>query len=196
MPLCGSSGASSAGSGSGSGALGAIGESEGTAALCDRERNAERASFNRAQLFSPATRVGETECERAEDPTSGSNLPRRPTAAATPGHGALVVVIMAAALMTITAAGVMSFEIHGKVQGVFFRKHTQAEGARLKLKGWCENTRAGTVRGEFHGDAAAVEKFQHWLSKKGSPKSRIEKADFSTSDKDPSELPFPFAIVK
>ena len=76
-------------------------------------------------------RVPETECERAHPPRErGSNLlrqrPRRVTALD------LVVVIMAAALITITAAGVTSFEIHGKVQGVFFRKHTQArEGARL-----------------------------------------------------------------
>ena len=94
------------------------------------------------------------------------------------------------------AADVLSFEIHGKVQGVFFRKHTQAEATKLKLRGWCENTKAGTVRGEAYGDAAALDKFKQWLSKKGSPKSRIDKADFSTTRRDPSALQSPFAIVK
>ena len=90
----------------------------------------------------------------------------------------------------------ITFEVHGKVQGVFFRKHTQAEAMKLKLRGWCENTRAGTVRGEVAGDAAALEKFKHWLQHKGSPKSRIEKAEFGTSSKGASELQSPFAIVK
>ena len=93
------------------------------------------------------------------------------------------------------AADVLSFEIHGKVQGVFFRKHTQAEATKLKLRGWCENTKADTVRGES-SDAAALDKFKQWLSKKGSPKSRIDKADFSTTSRDPSALQSPFAIVK
>ena len=91
---------------------------------------------------------------------------------------------------------VMSFNIKGKVQGVFFRKHTQAEAARLGLAGWCENTKQGTVRGEAHGDAAALDKFAHWLRHKGSPKSRIDSADFAAVSKDPASLQSPFAIVK
>ena len=101
-----------------------------------------------------------------------------------------------AAAAAASSAGVLGFEIHGKVQGVFFRKHTQAEAARLGLRGWCENTRAGTVRGEAHGDAGALEKFKHWLAHTGSPKSKIQSADFAVVDKDPATLQKPFAIVK
>ena len=99
--------------------------------------------------------------------------------------------------MAADAAGsVLSFEVHGKVQGVFFRKHTQAQAAKLGLRGWCENTAAGTVRGEAHGDASALENFKHWLRHKGSPKSKITSADFAVIAKDPATLQKPFAIVK
>ena len=98
--------------------------------------------------------------------------------------------------MAAAATPCISFEISGKVQGVFFRKFTQAEAQKLKLRGWCENTRQGTVRGEAHGDAAALEKFKVWLAKKGSPKSRITGADFQACAKKPEELQSPFAIVK
>ena len=90
----------------------------------------------------------------------------------------------------------ISFEIFGKVQGVFFRKHTQAKGTELKLRGWCENTKAGTVRGEASGAPDAIKQFKRWLEKTGSPKSRIERAVVGISSKEPSELPHPFAIVK
>ena len=52
------------------------------------------------------------------------------------------------------------------------------------------------MRGEAAGDAASIDKFKHWLAHTGSPKSRIDKADFATVDKEPSELQQPFAIVK
>ena len=96
----------------------------------------------------------------------------------------------------MASPAVLSFEVHGKVQGVFFRKHTQAQARSLNLRGWCENTKSGTVRGEAAGEAAAIDKFKHWLSKVGSPKSRIDRAEFSDSTKDPSQLQMPFAITK
>ena len=34
----------------------------------------------------------------------------------------------------------LHFEVFGKVQGVFFRKHTQAEAQKLHLVGWVKNT--------------------------------------------------------
>ena len=64
------------------------------------------------------------------------------------------------------AASVASirFTIHGKVQGVFFRKHTQIQGNRLGLRGWVMNTEQGTVVGEAHGPASAVAELSTWLS--------------------------------
>jgi hypothetical protein len=44
------------------------------------------------------------------------------------------------------------FEVYGKVQGVFFRKHTKETADRLSIKGWCENTPTNTVRGQAWGE--------------------------------------------
>ena len=70
------------------------------------------------------------------------------------------------------------FEVFGKVQKVFFRKYTEIEAKRLGLTGWCENSATGTVRGELEGDRLAVEEMKRWLSKIGSPKSRIDRCVF------------------
>ena len=71
----------------------------------------------------------------------------------------------------------IDFTIHGKVQGVFFRKHTRQQAIRLGLRGWVMNTAEGTVSGEAHGTRAAVEQMSDWLSTTGSPKSKIIQAD-------------------
>ncbi|KAM4690323.1 acylphosphatase-1 isoform 2-T2 [Rhinophrynus dorsalis] len=72
----------------------------------------------------------------------------------------------------------VDYEVFGKVQGVFFRKYTQAEGTRLGLVGWVQNTDTGTVRGQLQGPNGSVREMQVWLQKKGSPKSRITKVEF------------------
>ena len=71
------------------------------------------------------------------------------------------------------------FEIFGTVQGVFFRKYTQQEAAKLKLVGWVKNTKAGTVQGHMEGRTSDIVKMKSWLQHKGSPKSKITKANFS-----------------
>ena len=45
----------------------------------------------------------------------------------------------------------LEFEIHGKVQGVFFRKYTKKQADKLKLTGWVMNTKKGTVVGVANG---------------------------------------------
>ncbi|XP_068110623.1 acylphosphatase-1 [Hyperolius riggenbachi] len=72
----------------------------------------------------------------------------------------------------------LDFEVFGKVQGVFFRKYTQAEGTRLGLVGWVQNTDTGTVCGQLQGTVTRVREMQEWLKKKGSPKSKITKSLF------------------
>ncbi|XP_029454276.1 acylphosphatase-1 [Rhinatrema bivittatum] len=72
----------------------------------------------------------------------------------------------------------VNFEIFGKVQGVFFRKYTQAEGKRLGLVGWVQNTEQNSVQGQLQGPISKVRDMQQWLQKKGSPKSRIKRAEF------------------
>jgi acylphosphatase len=76
--------------------------------------------------------------------------------------------------------GGFAFEIHGKVQGVFFRKYTQKQARKIgDLVGWIRNTETGTVEGEVA--SRSLEKrqsLQTWLRTTGSPKSKIDKADF------------------
>lgn len=95
-------------------------------------------------------------------------------------------------LAAVMASESFEFEVFGKVQGVFFRKYTQAKARELGLRGWCDNMKSGTVKGEAAGDAAALEKFKQWLQHEGSPKSQIEKAEFRPCAKKPSDLKFPF----
>merc|ERR1712062_366850 len=70
----------------------------------------------------------------------------------------------------------MHFEISGKVQGVYFRKHTQAHAKKHHLVGWVKNTHHGTVVGVAEGTSHNIAQLRYWLKKVGSPKSRIEKA--------------------
>ena len=72
----------------------------------------------------------------------------------------------------------IKYEIFGKVQGVYFRKHTKKKADELGIKGWVQNTAESTVIGELQGQAGDVQKLQTWLRNEGSPKSRISKAVF------------------
>jgi len=71
----------------------------------------------------------------------------------------------------------ITFEVHGKVQQVHFRKYTQAQATTLSLRGWVQNSPKGTVVGEAFGETRALESLAHWLEHTGSPKSRIDRAD-------------------
>ena len=72
----------------------------------------------------------------------------------------------------------VDYEIFGRVQGVFFRKYTQLEAKKLRLVGWVMNTEKGTVVGQMQGKEADVAKMKDWLMCTGSPKSKIDRADF------------------
>ncbi|XP_008398472.1 acylphosphatase-1 [Poecilia reticulata] len=90
----------------------------------------------------------------------------------------------------------VDYEIFGKVQGVFFRKYTQAEGTKLGLVGWVQNTEAGTVKGQLQGPRSEVEKMQEWLKLTGSPKSHITKAEFKNQKTIESLEHSSFRIIK
>ena len=79
----------------------------------------------------------------------------------------------------------VEFEVFGKVQGVFFRKYTAKTAVGLKIRGWVMNTREGTVVGEAEStDPDAMAEFVDWLQHTGSPKSRIDSAEFVRSQVD------------
>lgn len=74
----------------------------------------------------------------------------------------------------------VGFEVFGHVQGVFFRQCTLQEAQRLGLKGYVRNTDRGTVQGAVEGPKLVVEQMKDWLSRVGSPESRIDRVDFSS----------------
>ncbi len=81
----------------------------------------------------------------------------------------------------------LDFKVQGKVQGVFFRKHTKKHADRLNLRGWVRNAEDGSVEGQLEGEAVA--EMKRWLAETGSPKSRIDKFAFS-NEKSISEYTF------
>ncbi len=52
--------------------------------------------------------------------------------------------------------------IEGRVQGVFFRYHTQELAIRLGLKGWVKNRWDGCVEAVFEGDREKVNQIIQW----------------------------------
>jgi acylphosphatase len=52
--------------------------------------------------------------------------------------------------------------IEGRVQGVFFRAHTQEVALRLGLRGWVKNRRDGRVEVLLEGDKANVDRMIQW----------------------------------
>jgi acylphosphatase len=66
--------------------------------------------------------------------------------------------------------------VSGKVQGVFYRKHTQQTGQALGLTGWVRNLDDGRVEILAEGDAEALKNLVAWCGK-GSPKARVENVE-------------------
>jgi acylphosphatase len=56
----------------------------------------------------------------------------------------------------------LHLNIRGRVQGVFFRAHTQEEAKRLGIKGFVQNTPDGKVEAVAEGEKAVLEKFLEW----------------------------------
>ncbi|KAM9449762.1 acylphosphatase-2-like [Clarias gariepinus] len=72
----------------------------------------------------------------------------------------------------------VDFEIFGYVQGVCFRMYSERKGLSLGVVGWVKNTNKGTVVGQVQGPRHLVNEMKIWLSKVGSPGSRIARAVF------------------
>jgi acylphosphatase len=62
--------------------------------------------------------------------------------------------------------------VEGRVQGVFFRHHTEEMAFRLGVKGWVKNRRDGRVEALFEGDRERVEKIIQWCHQ-GPSESRV-----------------------
>jgi len=63
--------------------------------------------------------------------------------------------------------------VEGRVQGVFFRHHTQAAAFRLGVNGWVKNRRDGHVEAVFEGDREKVDQIIQWCHR-GPSEARVK----------------------
>ena len=85
----------------------------------------------------------------------------------------------------------VSFQVHGRVQGIGFRYFVRREAQALELAGWVRNEPDGTVTGAAGGDFSRLEAFKDILEQ--APGARITRLDWWPLDEGKS-LPFPFAV--
>ena len=71
--------------------------------------------------------------------------------------------------------------IEGRVQGVFFRYHTQEMALQLSLKGWVKNRRDGRVEAVFEGDKDKVDQIIQWCHR-GPSEARVTKVHLHWED--------------
>ncbi|NXK98994.1 ACYP2 protein, partial [Mesembrinibis cayennensis] len=92
----------------------------------------------------------------------------------------------------------VDYEVFGRVQGEDGRGKGDGGGRRgareeearkLGVVGWVKNTSKGTVTGQVQGPEDKVNAMKSWLSKVGSPSSRIDRTSFS-NEKEISKLDF------
>ncbi|WP_298016466.1 acylphosphatase [uncultured Parasphingopyxis sp.] len=67
-------------------------------------------------------------------------------------------------------------EIHGRVQGVFYRDWTVKSARELGLAGWVRNRLDGTVEAVVQGEADAVERMIA-LAQNGPPAANVDRID-------------------
>lgn len=66
--------------------------------------------------------------------------------------------------------------ISGRVQGVFFRHHTQEMAYLLNLTGWVKNRRDGRVEAVFEGDKGKVDQMIQWCHR-GPSEAKVVNVD-------------------
>ncbi|NIO49890.1 MAG: acylphosphatase [Candidatus Aminicenantes bacterium] len=66
--------------------------------------------------------------------------------------------------------------VSGRVQGVFFRDHTQKWASSLNLTGWVRNIRSGQVEALAEGDKENIEELINRLNE-GPPLAQVDKVD-------------------
>lgn len=66
--------------------------------------------------------------------------------------------------------------IAGRVQGVFFRHHTQEMATLLNLTGWVKNRRDGAVEAVFEGEREKVNQMIQWCHR-GPAEAKVVKVD-------------------
>ncbi|MFW5695820.1 MAG: acylphosphatase [Alkalispirochaeta sp.] len=74
------------------------------------------------------------------------------------------------------AGSAFTARIHGRVQGVGFRYHTQMTARSLGVVGWVKNRRDGSVEVRAEGDESTLAEFQRYLHQ-GPPSARVDRVD-------------------
>lgn len=85
-----------------------------------------------------------------------------------------------------------AFHVHGRVQGVGYRRFAQREAQALGLAGWVRNDPDGSVRGEAGGDPEPLNILRTRLLA-GPAFGEVEHLDWRGVPEE-SALPFPFEI--
>ncbi|KAJ3100136.1 hypothetical protein HDU97_002468 [Phlyctochytrium planicorne] len=125
--------------------------------------------------------------------TSSTNLKPKPTISS---RSSVSTIVSSTSTSSYRISGIIieavHFHVHGKVQGVYFRKHTQKQAALLNLRGWVRNNTNAerSVEGIVQGTKDNVEKFKTWVSTVGSPSSRIDRCTFTRREVDATMKPF------
>lgn len=71
--------------------------------------------------------------------------------------------------------------VAGRVQGVFFRASTAAEGRRLGLQGWARNLVDGRVEVIAFGPVQYIAELAKWLQD-GPPLAKVSRVDAYSED--------------
>ena len=69
-----------------------------------------------------------------------------------------------------------TYQVHGRVQGVFYRQSTRTEAERLGLTGFARNNPDGTVTIEAEGPTEALDDLEAWCHQ-GPPAAQVDAVD-------------------
>ena len=72
-------------------------------------------------------------------------------------------------------------QVHGRVQGVFFRHSAREKARELNIVGFARNEPDGAVYIEAEGEEGALEQFIAWC-RSGPELAKVEKIEVSYSD--------------
>ncbi|HEY5973966.1 MAG TPA: acylphosphatase [Geobacteraceae bacterium] len=67
--------------------------------------------------------------------------------------------------------------VHGRVQGVNFRRAAQLTARQLGVVGWVKNLPNGSVEGCFEGAVSAVDELVDWCRSGGPPAGRVDRLE-------------------
>jgi acylphosphatase len=83
--------------------------------------------------------------------------------------------------MTTSPQKKLRLEIHGRVQGVFFRNSMCREAQRLGVNGWVRNLSDGSVEAAVQGSPVAVDALVSW-AQHGPELAHVERIEIGLDD--------------